>query len=155
MAARAGRDPSGSSDGSARCYRPTTRRWVAYGSLFAVAAGLGAVGFELRLPSWSRWGLAVLFLGLAIGALDLLRARLDVDDDAVRVRSLYGTRVYPYADIADVKVERPSLAIRLARGEWQRLPGWLGVNLAARRQIHRRIALPRAGFRELEPSSAG
>ena len=120
----------------------------AYAFLTVLAAWLG-------LPWWPLVAASLLALATALALAELFVARLDLDEDALRIRGLCGTKVYPYSEIADVKIERPSLAIRLAHGQWRRLPGWMGVNLTARRQIGRRIAPRRPTFRDLEPSSAG
>ena len=112
-------------------------------ALFAAAA---VVTFNLRGWNWVSIGMAVAVVFGFAGIVETLVERVVLEDEALVVRRLWGTRRYSIADIERVEEAKGvEPAIRLNNGQWVRLPdvgAQFGNSARAWLRAHRADAQP-------------
>jgi len=107
--------------------RGTAIRVLVTGATLLFAAG-AVITYRQRGWNWVSIGLALAtaFIGLG-GIVETLVERVELADDALVVRRLWGTRRYPIEQIDRVEVAKGVVpAVRLRDGTWIKLPDVAG-----------------------------
>ena len=102
------------------------RGWLVLPAVCLATALFGAaavVTFQLRGWDWVSIGMAVAAVFGVAGIVEALVERVVLEEDALAVRRLWGTRRYALADIDRVEEAKGvEPAIRLKDGRWVKLP---------------------------------
>ena len=102
------------------------RGWLVLPAVCVATALFGAaavVTFKLRGWNWVSIGMAgAVVLGF-VGIIETLVERVVLEDDALAVRRLWGTKRYPISEIDRVEEAKGvDPAVRLTNGRWVKLP---------------------------------
>ena len=92
---------------------------------------------------WVAGGAGLAVLGMA-AVVEILTARVELQNDRLRVHRFGRASEISYCELAEVRIEDGRVFLRLSSGVWEGLPDWIagGQIMSLRKRLGKRIEHP-------------
>ncbi len=108
-----------------------------------VIVGVSLLVFVAILITALQTGIATAYVAIAIGMVafaalafvECFIARVDVEPNAVAIKTLFGTKRIHLSDVEKVSAEGGRTSLLMKTGKWKKLPEWIGSNMSVRRRV--------------------